>query len=478
MASDHKETLEAPPSPQSTQGRSSCSDNDIELGDRSGSNNVDDGAEREPDPNGVDWDGPSDPQNPLNWRVGVKWTHIIVVSIMTFFSPLGSTMFAPGAPQVAEEFGIANNDTISALFVSVYLLGWVVGPLVVAPCSELYGRLVVYHVGNTLFVVFSVACALSTGTGMLIAFRFLAGFAGIAPVTNGAATIADLMPVDRRGAAMALWTLGPVVGPIIGPVAGGFIAESLGWRWILWIFTIACGCCTLLGFAVLRETFAPVLLQRKVQRLRRTTGNAELYSKLDNRLAARTQFRRALVRPAKLMCTSIICGLLSLYSAILYGIMFLLFTTFPQVFGQGYGFSEGVAGLTYIGVGVGLLLGLLVHAFTSDRTMKRLARKKTQGEYRPESRLLVAGFLGPFIPMGLIIYGWTANYMVSVLGQFARGRRLFSNFYILFAQIHWIVPIFGTALVGIGLISSFLGILTYLAVSQRTKTLGACNPTD
>ncbi|KAK5075024.1 hypothetical protein LTR64_001229 [Lithohypha guttulata] len=444
MANDNNNISETSKTLSVQSTRNPTSDKDVELDDCSDTVNE----TTEHDSSTVDWDGPQDPNNPLNWTLTVKWVHIIIVSIMTLFSPLASTMFAPGAPQVSEEFH-NTNSTVSALFVCVYLLGWTVGPLVIAPCSELYGRTVVYHVSNIFFIIFSVACALSASTGMLIAFRFLAGCAGIAPVTNGAGTIADLMPMNQRGAAMALWTLGPVIGPIIGPVAGGFLAESLGWRWILWVFTIAYGLCVLLGFVFLRETYAPVLLQRRVLRLRRTTGNADLRSKLDNQLSARVQFLRAIVRPLKLMCTSVICGLLSLYNAILYGIMFLLFTTFPQVFQEGFGFSESSAGLAYIGVGVGLLIGLAINGLASDRILKRLAKRKNHGESKPESRLLIMGFLGPLAPVGLVIYGWTAEHM-----------------------LHWIVPLFGTALVGIGLISSFLGIMTYIVVSELTTFEG------
>lgn len=75
--------------------------------------------------------------------------------------------------------------------------------------------------------------------GMLIAFRLLAGMAGIAPVTIGGGTIADMIVAEKRGAVMAIWAMGPLVGPVIGPVAGGYLANSLGWRWIFWVLAIA-----------------------------------------------------------------------------------------------------------------------------------------------------------------------------------------------------------------------------------------------
>jgi MFS family permease len=77
--------------------------------------------------------------------------------------------------------------------------------------------------------------------GMLIAFRFLSGFAGVAAVTCGSGTIADLMPVEERGKAMAFWAMGPILGPIVGPIVGGFLIQHAGWRWAFWLIAIAVG---------------------------------------------------------------------------------------------------------------------------------------------------------------------------------------------------------------------------------------------
>lgn len=120
-------------------------------------------------------------------------------------------MCAPSIGLVLEEFG--NSSRIYGAWVlSVYVLGYAFGPLLVAPLSELYGRLPVYHTFNTLFLVFMIACAVSTSLGMLSGFRFLAGLAGSCPVTLGAGSIGDISKPDRRGAMIAIWTIGPLAG--------------------------------------------------------------------------------------------------------------------------------------------------------------------------------------------------------------------------------------------------------------------------
>lgn len=126
-------------------------------------------------------------------------------------------MFAPGVPNVMEDFK-SDNESIGSFVVSVYLLGYCFGPLLIAPLSEMYGRQPLYNACNLLYTVFNVACALAPNMASLIVFRLFAGLAGSCPLTLGAGSLADMIPQDNRGAALAAWALGPLLGPVIGPV--------------------------------------------------------------------------------------------------------------------------------------------------------------------------------------------------------------------------------------------------------------------
>jgi hypothetical protein len=136
------------------------------------------------DPNIVDWEGPDDPANPMNFSSTIKSINVGIVSALTFITPLASSMFAPGVPELMAEFN-STNTLLAGFVVSVYVLGFAIGPLILAPASELYGRAILYHICNVGFIIFSVACAVSTDLGMLIVFRFFQGCVGSAPVTNG-----------------------------------------------------------------------------------------------------------------------------------------------------------------------------------------------------------------------------------------------------------------------------------------------------
>lgn len=138
----------------------------------------------QPDSTIVDWDGPNDPANPQNWSAFWKASNIVVLSAMTLITPLASSMFAPGVPELMKEFD--SDSTLLATFVvSVYLLGFAFGPLLIAPLSELYGRVVMYHICNIGYLVFTIACAYAPTLSAMIGFRFLQGCWGVAPLTIG-----------------------------------------------------------------------------------------------------------------------------------------------------------------------------------------------------------------------------------------------------------------------------------------------------
>ncbi|KAH8816552.1 MFS transporter [Xylogone sp. PMI_703] len=386
-------------------------------------------------PNSVDWDGPNDPANPQNWRGSEKYSIVVAVSLMCLITPLASSMFAPGVPLLMEEFHSTSIE-LSSFVVSVYVLGFAIGPLFLSPLSEMYGRLPLYHMSNILFLVFTVACAKSSTLNMLIGFRFLAGCVGSIPLTIGGGTIADLIVQEKRGSSMAIFSLGPLLGPVIGPIAGGYLSQAKGWRWVFWVLTMVGGAVTILTFILMHETYPVVLLQRKTERLRRETGNQDLRSKYDQGLSRREIFKHSIIRPIKMLARSPIVLFMSLFVGVCYGYLYLLFTTFTTVFEGVYKFSSGTVGLTYVGLGVGSLIGVAIFAVASDRILRL---KSAKGEMKPEYRLppmIPGGFL---IPIGLFWYGWSAQ-----------------------AHTHWIVPILGTMVIGIGNLGVFMSIQTYL----------------
>jgi MFS family permease len=240
----------------------------------------------------------------------------------------------------------------------------VIGPFLIAPLSELYGRFYIYHTGNILFVLFTVGAALSTNIQMLIAFRFLNGLAVTAIILNPS-IVGDIYAVERRGAGMALTGMMPLIGPVIAPIAGSYVGQAAGWRWVFWLVAIICGTSELFFILFFRETYKVRILRQKAKKLREKTGNPNFKSKYDTESASKA-FREAILRPMKMLLFSPMLVILSLYVAVVYSYMYLIITTLTEVFEDNYGFSEGAAGLAFLGFSKLLSLRLATWANTSQ----------------------------------------------------------------------------------------------------------------
>lgn len=136
------------------------------------------------DPIIVDWDSPDDPADPINFSGSIKSINVGIVSTLIFITPLASLIFAPSIPEIIAEFN-STNTLLAGFVVSVYVLRFVIGSLVLAPASKLYRRAIIYHTYNIKFIIFTIAYTVSIDLGMLITFRFFQGCFGSAPVTNG-----------------------------------------------------------------------------------------------------------------------------------------------------------------------------------------------------------------------------------------------------------------------------------------------------
>lgn len=188
----------------------------------------------------------------------------------------------------------------------------------------------------------------------------------------------------------------------------------------------------------MRETYAYTILEKKTKKLRAETGNEKLRSAADTGVTPQELFSTSIIRPTKMLLFSPIILLLSLYMAIIYGYLYLLFTAMPTLYAVQYGFSTGSIGLTYIGSGIGSILGLALSGGLSDRLMTRLTAKNG-GEPKPEYRLPTMVIASFFVPLGLFVYGWTAE-----------------------KNLHWILPIVGMGFLSFGMMCAFVSLPSIL----------------
>lgn len=201
--------------------------------------------------------------SPESWPPWRKWTYIAIVSYcdcltfvcafdcltqsanpftklrLTLSRFLVSMMLAPSVPQVLSTFRPGGGDkSLGSFSVTVYILGFCIGPLLLAPLTDIYGRTRLYRVYIVGYIILTVACALSPSLEALIILRFFAGCFGGAPMAIGGAVIADMYAPGERMRPMACYSAGTMLGPTLGPVLGGIITGRLDWRWVFWIASI------------------------------------------------------------------------------------------------------------------------------------------------------------------------------------------------------------------------------------------------
>ncbi|KAG9074164.1 hypothetical protein FRC06_010890, partial [Ceratobasidium sp. 370] len=350
-------------------------------------------------------------------------------------------MVAPALPQITKEFGLTQGSVLESMTMSVFVLAYAVGPLIFGPLSEIYGRRWILQGSNVFFLAFNIACSRAQTSSQLLAFRFLAGLGGSAPLAVGGGTIADLWSPEERGMAMSLYSLAPLTGPAIGPVAGAWIAEKASWRWVFYSTSIADAVIQIVGLWYLTETYAPTLLASKAKRLRNSTGDETLCTAHEYKrgnVSTVAFISSSLLRSIKFLCFDPIMTVMATYMAVIYGTMYLQLTTFASVWTTRYGESVGIAGLHYIFMGAGFTLGAQIGSRLLDRIYKYL-KAKNDNVATPEMRLPLLAIGSFLLPAGLLMYGWTVQY-----------------------RVFWLVPDIGVLIYCIGMIGSFLCIQTYI----------------
>ena len=277
-----------------------------------------------------------------------------------------------------------------------------------------------------LFVLSQIGCALAPNIASQLIFRFLSGFFGSPTVTNSGGTITDVWPQSHRSVPLALFSAASFLGPVIAPTVGGFVSEYLAWEWNFWVVLILSGTVYIAMVLFLPETYQPKIARDKAQRLGGKVERADMTRELYINLT----------RPWLMLFREPILFTLSLYMAFVYGILYLDFTAYPIVYGESRGWSKGISGLSFLGIGVGMAIATVGSPYINI-IHGHYVRKF--GSPQPEARLPHLIILSWLIPLGLFWFAWTAG-----------------------PPTHWISGILAGIPFGLGLVPLFLGIISYL----------------
>ena len=157
---------------------------------------------------------PNDPRNPMEFPVWKKWFITLTVAIATLAVAFVSSAYSGSIAQMIAEFHCS--DEVATLGISLFVLGFAIGPLMWAPLSELYGRQYLFAGTYAVLTIFNAGAAGANSIATLIVLRFLAGTFGASPLTNAGGVIADMFQANQRGLGMSIFAAAPFLGPVIG----------------------------------------------------------------------------------------------------------------------------------------------------------------------------------------------------------------------------------------------------------------------
>ncbi|RYO77472.1 hypothetical protein DL762_009245 [Monosporascus cannonballus] len=361
---------------------------------------------KQSDPLLVAFDQPYDPENPLDWPTGRKWAVTDALSATGFNRIMVSTIMAPALPLIASELDM--NPAESAMALSIYLLASAFGPLLIGPLSEIYGREVILHASSVWFLAWNIACGFADTKEILIASRFLAGFGASAIYALAGGVLGDIWRHEQRGRSLGVYLLIPLLGAA---------AESL-----------------------------------------------------DRHRSVTAVLAKALSRPLRLLAFHPIIQVTAIISAFNYGVLYIVLSTFSELWTSRYHRSVEISGLHYIACSLGEIVGSQSGGWLMDLMFcgrwTRIANNannnddanpsnSASGDKLPEFRLSLV-FPGVIVaPLGMLLYGWAAENL-----------------------LHWAVVDVGVAVVMFGIQLGDMGVTAYIIDSYPDHTSSAMAATQ
>lgn len=380
----------------------------------------------------VGWDD-DEQANPRNWCFIKKISVTAQLGMLALAAAIGSSIISPANEVIANEFDISQE--LAVLSVSLYILGFALGPLIWAPMSEIWGRKISMLPAMLGLALFSIGVARSESAHTLFICRFLSGVFGSAPVSNVSAALGDIWTPQERGLALTFYATTVVGGPTIGPVIGSAITvnDAMGWRWTGYILAIWVLAVDVVLFITLPETYAPYLLRKRAQRLRKTTGDQRWHHPHEEvKVDVRSILTQHFARPVRMLFTEPIVACIAVYASFVYSVLYMCLEVFPIVFYDERQWPLVTSTLPFLALFCGVLSTVLITPLNQARYAR--LQEANGGAAVPEARLLPMAFGGLLFTIGIFWFAWTAKASVPWAACVVAAGFIGAGFIIIFQQ--------------------------------------------
>ncbi|MED7930858.1 MFS transporter [Nonomuraea sp. LP-02] len=182
--------------------------------------------------------------------IGQAWRTLSVVSLASMLTGLGGSSMNVALPEIARHTGA--DATAAGWILLGFQLTTTVLMVVLGRLADLFGRRRMYLLGLGVYTFAALLAGFSPNAWVIVALRVVQAAGAAMLLTNSAALVSDAFPRERLGEGMGVYVASFSIAGLIGPTLGGFLAESLGWRWVFW-FNVPIGvACLIWGALVLR----------------------------------------------------------------------------------------------------------------------------------------------------------------------------------------------------------------------------------
>ncbi|KAL8747029.1 MAG: hypothetical protein Q9190_001027 [Brigantiaea leucoxantha] len=394
--------------------------------------------------------------SPFAWAEARKRYTIWLSCAVTVVTAYTAGAYSPASQQMMAEWNVS--ETAINAGITLFTTGFAVAPMVLAPFSELNGRKPVFVATGILFVICQLCCAVTRSYGGMLAARFFAGVGGSTFSTMVGGVVSDVYQAQDRNKPMALFAGAALFGTGLGPLCSGFIAQNLLWRWVFYVQVMSCGFLILLVIFFFKETRGSVLLSQKARMLNewyearekaglvgfdiltkdglKETQRIRWKVKADEeRESLAKMIGISVYRPFHLLSTEPVVFFFSLWVSFSWAVLYLTFTSIPQVFGTNHHFNIQQSGAVFAAMCIGAILSTILSIY-----QEKIAIWNGKSSSTPEGRLYFSCIASALMPIGLFWFGWTS-----------------------FPRIHWIVPTIAVGCATMGIFSIYLAVFNYLA---------------
>ncbi|GAA6024106.1 hypothetical protein JCM11491_005995 [Sporobolomyces phaffii] len=379
-----------------------------------------------------------DPDDPFNWPFLRKMRMFLAALAITYVSAFNAS--ANGAASggfIKHHKGVTSNDFQASSFTYLVMLG--IGPLILAPVSETFGRRPQLVICTFIIMLLFLPMALAPNIYALIFSRLVQGTAACIEGPTAAGVVADLFPKINRGIPMGFFVLTVFTANATGPLVANWVAFKTGWANIYWLQMATNGAVFLYVLFFFIEPRGEVILRKRCKQLTKETGKPHYVEGADSDEDGWLQMLKISVsRPLLYLFTEPIVTALSLVIGFAWGCVFLLIGSVAHVFAVNYGFNQGTSHTVLICGFIGAAVGCVTNIFIQEPIYQR-AVVHGGGRAKPEVRLYSAGVGSILFSIACFCFGWTAR-----------------------PWIHWIVPCIFLALANVGIYTMYLATYSYI----------------